>query len=210
MNAFICSSNEDIRKRLLTILSDNKIDSRIFTSADELVEILPVSPIVNLIYHLGSNSCSESKLTIIQKQFKEKLNTLVLDNSPSPDQGVRLLNMNVRGYANSWIEANKLITALSVIEQGEIWAGAIIIKYLLQKSSEQKIINSTETSILNKLSEREQEIAKHIYAGKKNRDIAEELYISERTVKAHLTTIYKKLNIRNRLELSLILAEKHN
>ena len=210
MNAFICSSNGDIRKRLLTILSDNKIDSRIFTTADELVEILPVSPIVNLIYHLDSNRCSESKLTIIQKQFKEKLNTLVLDNSPSPDQGVRLLNMNVRGYANSWIEANKLITALSVIEQGEIWAGAILIKYLLQKSSDQNIINSTETSILNKLSDREQEIAKHIYTGQKNRDIAEELFISERTVKAHLTTIYKKLNIRNRLELSLILAEKRN
>ena len=210
MNAFICSSNEDIRKRLFSILSDNKIDSRVFTTAEELTDILATSPIVNLIYHLDSDSCNESKLISLQKQFKQKLNTLALNNSPDSEQGIRLLNVNVRGYANSWIEANKLITALSVIEQGEIWAGAILIKYLLQKTTDQNIIKSTDTSILNKLSEREQEIAKHIYAGKKNRDIAETLYISERTVKAHLTTIYRKLNIRNRLELSLVLAEKHN
>ncbi|MCU7834879.1 MAG: response regulator transcription factor [gamma proteobacterium symbiont of Taylorina sp.] len=212
MNTFICSTNKEITNRLQTILSDHNIDSQIFTSFNDLRSALQKSSIINLIYHLDSDFNNEAEIEAIQAQFKEKINTLALSNMPNSEQGVRLLNNNIRGYANSWIEPDKLIVALSVIEQGEIWAGAILIEYLLSKSTEQNNSAQTEQAIdqfiLDQLSGREQQIVQHIFSGQQNKLIADDLGISERTVKAHLTTIYKKLKVRNRLELSLKLSKK--
>jgi len=212
MNTFICSTNNEVIKRLQSILSRHKIDTQVFSSGNELRKTLETAPIVNLIYHLDSKVNNEDEIETIQTQFKGKINTLVLSNMPNSEQGIRLLNHNIRGYANSWIEPDKLMIALSVIEQGEIWVGAILIEYLLGKTSEQNTLSQSsqtiDQSILDQLSDREQQIAQHIYTGQKNKLIADELFISERTVKAHLTTIYKKLQVRNRLELSLKLNKR--
>ncbi|NOQ79140.1 MAG: hypothetical protein GQ546_07040 [Gammaproteobacteria bacterium] len=154
----------------------------------------------------------EDELKIIQSNFKQKLNTLVLTNTPNPEQGVRLLNLNIRGYANSYLEHDKLITALSVIQQGEIWAGAALIQYMLSKTSASVKKNidvpaDNVSNIFKLLTSREQQIAQKILLGLQNKIIADELSITERTVKAHLSAIFKKLEVRNRLELTLKLQQ---
>ncbi|CAM3012510.1 response regulator transcription factor [Flavobacterium frigoris] len=56
-------------------------------------------------------------------------------------------------------------------------------------------------TIIEELSNQEMKIKKHIIAGKSNKEIAEELFISLNTVKTHITNIYNKLNVSNRKEL---------
>ena len=58
----------------------------------------------------------------------------------------------------------------------------------------------TNTTNLKRLSHREFEILQELFRGKLNKEIACALYISEDTVKKHLKSIYKKLEVRNRLE----------
>jgi len=53
------------------------------------------------------------------------------------------------------------------------------------------------------LSEREVQVARLIANGASNKEIADRLVITERTVKAHLTAIFEKLGVRDRLQLSL-------
>lgn len=201
-------------QRLVDILSAASSSAKIYTSIKDLTIALTKSAMVNLIYHISDerDTVNEIELEKLQKHFKDKINTLVLSNTPNSEQGVRLLNMNVRGYANSWIEPQKLLLALSTIEQGEIWAGAVLIEYLLSKSTEQNKTSHSDQSIeallFEQLTEREQQITQHIFSGQQNKLIADELFISERTVKAHLTTIYKKLDVKNRLELTLKLNKK--
>lgn len=214
MSTFICSNNKEVSQRLVEIVSAASSSAKIYTSTKDLTTALTKSAMVNLIYHISDegNTINEIELEKLQKHFKDKINTLVLSNTPDSEQAVRLLNMNVRGYANSWIEPQKLLLALSTIEQGEIWAGAVLIEYLLSKSIEQNKISHSDQSIeallFEQLTEREQQIAQHIFSGQQNKLIADQLCISERTVKAHLTTIYKKLGVKNRLELTLKLNKK--
>lgn len=214
MYTFICSNNKEVSQRLVDILSAASSSAKIYTSIKDLTIALTKSAMVNLIYHISDerDTVNEIELEKLQKHFKDKINTLVLSNTPNSEQGVRLLNMNVRGYANSWIEPQKLLLALSTIEQGEIWAGAVLIEYLLSKSTEQNKTSHSDQSIeallFEQLTEREQQITQHIFSGQQNKLIADELFISERTVKAHLTTIYKKLDVKNRLELTLKLNKK--
>ncbi len=59
---------------------------------------------------------------------------------------------------------------------------------------------------LDKLTKREQEIARLVATGENNKNIARQLDISERTVKAHLTSIFEKLKIRDRLQLVVYLS----
>jgi len=62
----------------------------------------------------------------------------------------------------------------------------------------------TLQAIVSNLTKRETEVAKHIATGASNKQIANALFICERTVKAHLTSIFEKLRIKNRVELTLI------
>jgi len=56
---------------------------------------------------------------------------------------------------------------------------------------------------MSALSERERDVALMIDQGKSNREIGDALFISERTVKAHLSSIYKKLHVEDRVHLIL-------
>lgn len=56
------------------------------------------------------------------------------------------------------------------------------------------------------LTRREQEIARLVLSGKSNREIAEHLGIAERTIKAHLTAIFRKLDVKNRAQMMACLA----
>ena len=55
------------------------------------------------------------------------------------------------------------------------------------------------------LTKREIEVAKSVADGCSNREIAERLNISERTVKARLTSIFQKLDVRDRVQLALLM-----
>jgi DNA-binding NarL/FixJ family response regulator len=63
------------------------------------------------------------------------------------------------------------------------------------------------SALLATLSSREHDVAKMIRDGENNKVIAKNLSISERTVKAHLTSIFKKLNVPDRLHLALYIKE---
>ena len=58
-------------------------------------------------------------------------------------------------------------------------------------------------SILSSLSKREQEVAQYVAKGMSNQEMADKMFVSLRTVKAHLSSIYDKTGLRNRLELGL-------
>ena len=57
------------------------------------------------------------------------------------------------------------------------------------------------------LSEREVTVVQHILAGESNKTIAEQLYISEKTVKTHIGNVFKKLQVRDRLQVALLCKE---
>ncbi|MCK5647376.1 MAG: response regulator transcription factor [Gammaproteobacteria bacterium] len=212
MNIFVFSVIKKITEHFSNELPETNYQVHYFSSIDDLKSAIENETVVHLIYHLGLRENDEAEFKTIQSSFKQKLNTLVLTNTPNPEQGVRLLNLNIRGYANTYLEHDKLIMALSVIQQGDIWAGASLIEYMLSKTavaSEEEIdvpaVNTT--SVFHLLTTREQQIAQNILMGLQNKVIADELSITERTVKAHLSMIFKKLEVRNRLELTLKLQQ---
>jgi len=103
-----------------------------------------------------------------------------------------------------------LIKAIEKVNAGEVWLERSMIANVLSRlsrNSKPVKISSAENNI-DELSEREKQIVRLIGQGFKNKKISTQLCISETTVRHHLTSIYSKLGVTDRLEL-LVYAHRY-
>lgn len=103
-----------------------------------------------------------------------------------------------------------LIKAIEKVNAGEVWLERSMIANVLSRLSRNSkpIRISSETENVTELSEREKQIVRLIGQGYKNKRISTQLCISETTVRHHLTSIYSKLGVSDRLEL-LVYAHRY-
>lgn len=96
-----------------------------------------------------------------------------------------------------------LIKALKKVHAGEVWFDRATIGRILRKRTEGSQRLSFHGSNISSLTAREREVITLIAQGLKNKQIAAKLFISETTVAHHLSSIFSKLDISDRLELML-------
>ena len=116
-------------------------------------------------------------------------------------QIVRALQLGVRGIVLKNATTDFLLKAIRHVAAGEYWVDREMLALWAQTQQ------SAGSS--GNLTPREKEIVRSILAGSTNRTIAGALHISEETVKRHLSNIYTKLGVANRLELALF-AMQHD
>lgn len=108
------------------------------------------------------------------------------------------------GYCHSFSDARILQQIRQVVADGQVWIGRELMQRLLSNvrlvTSRQ---NKPDTTWSEGLTSREVEVAVLAANGSSNQVIAIECNISERTVKAHLSAVFTKLNISDRLQLAL-------
>ncbi len=131
---------------------------------------------------------------------------------PSEDEGLFLISQGGRGYCNRYISAELLIKAVEVVRMGEVWLGHKLLFKLMENiarlnNASHAVADSQQpkNARLAQLTERESEIAGLIGDGASNKVIAQKLDITERTVKAHLSSIFRKTGASDRLQLGLLI-----
>lgn len=140
---------------------------------------------------------------------------IVLASQPDSEEALTLFAAGVRGYCNAHATPANLRQVASVVQAGGLWIGEALMQRLL--ASTQAAMSRTpaaglafdETSRasaerLSALTGREQEVARAVANGSSNKEIARQLGITERTVKAHIGSVFQKLKARDRLHLALI------
>lgn len=103
-----------------------------------------------------------------------------------------------------------LVKAIEKIHAGEVWIERSMVAHLLNSRDLARRSRDTdpEEQMISQLSERELGVIRLIGQGMKNQQIADELCISESTVRHHLTSIYGKLGVNDRLELLVFVHRK--
>ncbi|WP_245395170.1 response regulator transcription factor [methane-oxidizing endosymbiont of Gigantopelta aegis] len=141
---------------------------------------------------------------------------LIIGHRWPEQKQIQALLHGASGYFEQTQPPELLIKAISSIQSGEIWIHRKLVPQVIQsmiakaKHDTNTHTLSPDTPIaLSSLSKREIDVATRIATGQNNKQIAQNLNISERTVKAHLTSIFKKLNISDRLHLALLMNESH-
>ncbi|MBV1950849.1 MAG: response regulator transcription factor [Cycloclasticus sp.] len=141
---------------------------------------------------------------------------LVVGKGWSESKQINALVHGAAGYCGESEPAKLLVQAINSVLKGDIWIQrhlvTKVIGTLVRIKSEPLQPSSTSKTIelsarLDTLSARELDVANMIRNGESNKIIASSLGISERTVKAHLTSTFKKLNVSDRLHLALYIKE---
>ncbi len=140
----------------------------------------------------------------IEDVFSNDLGIKLMVVTPTPNfvEGMALLQKGIRGYGNLYMQKVHLLQALTTIKSDAVWLYPEMMQELIAVGSE---VTQHNEEVLALLSSREQEVAKEIEKGMSNKEIATALGITERTVKAHLSSIYEKLEVGDRLGLAMLL-----
>jgi len=138
------------------------------------------------------------------------VHTLVLAAAPKGDQIVEALRLGARGILLKRAPTHELFKGIRTIAAGQYWFCHESFPDLVQAIVEGKPCRETGASQPEFcLTRRETEIIALIEGGYANKDMAKKLGISEPAVKHHLTDIFDKLGVSNRLELVLFSIHHH-
>ena len=122
----------------------------------------------------------------------------------------RAVQIGAMGVVLKEKDPDELFKAIEKVYAGEVWLDrsltARVLSKMARSNGTRKI--ETETNKIDLLTERERQVVALVNEGLKNKGIADRLYISETTVRHHLTSIFSKLEISNRFELILFLHQQ--
>ena len=125
---------------------------------------------------------------------------------PQVEDLLSFTEIGVKGYFNAYMNASNYAQMLRLLSNGQSWFPPAMLSLAFDMAC--SVINRTlNTDVLDKLTKREREVALAVAEGKSNQIIAEDCGITERTVKSHLTNIFKKLDIKDRVGLVVLLNQ---
>jgi two-component system nitrate/nitrite response regulator NarL len=138
--------------------------------------------------------------------------TRVVILSANRDQGTlaAAVKAGARGVVSKEAPTDDVLLAVRKVHGGELWLDQSLMQALLGQLVAPAPKADPEAERIGTLTARERDVIGMIVQGKGalNKDLAERAFISERTLRNHLTTIYQKLDVANRLEL-YVYAIKH-
>lgn len=151
----------------------------------------------------------EERLLAI-KQIASKVEKLVvMSDELSETEAFKVMQFGAAGYCHYLAAPEQLVEIAAVVSRGGLWIGAQLMQKLLtvtagaHQSESQAALVAEE--VLSNLTPRERMVAIEVGKGATNKEIATRLEITERTVKAHISVIFEKLGVRDRVQLALFI-----
>ena len=136
------------------------------------------------------------------KKIKPDSRVLILTIHNEIDYLVKAIELGVNGYILKDSECSTLKKAIFTVYEGSTYIQPSLTPLIREKAEEQK-------NIFNTLTARELDVLRLLSSGMLNRDIANVLDISEKTVKNHVSNILKKLDVNDRTQAA-VMAVKNN
>ena len=135
-------------------------------------------------------------------RISPRTQVLVLTACDEKEEHVRAFRLGAKGVVLKDSARQTLMQAIHTVRAGQVWVDArmtgTLVEELAQLGPDSAAVSTRDE---NGLTEREREIVKLVATGQKNREVGATLSISERTVKTHLTNIFQKLGVRDRVGL---------
>jgi two-component system response regulator DegU len=145
----------------------------------------------------------DDKDTVQALPMLRRKGTRVLMLTTESDEGMILdaLKAGARGYLSENTTIQSLIKAIKSVSKGEIWVERKMISRMVDRDTNiGPGANQRQDAPKELLTSREREVLALLKEGKTNKEIAQTLYISEKTVKSHMNSIFRKFNVNGRLQ----------
>ncbi len=212
-------ANNSDRSALSLLIVDDKLRADITALVEPRYNCNDYSTLDTLLSHQTDNTVElilisyqflaqkEQEILALIKQQWSEAHILVIGPSIDIKDQVKILRYGARGYFDVNLLNEKLCFALDSILHGEVWVERHVISGLIDQLSKPPELSEQDRQKLDLLSPKELEVANLVSHGATNKIIANKMNITERTVKAHLTTIYNKMAIPDRLSLAIFFRD---
>ena len=154
--------------------------------------------------------CKDLDLSALKRQSGK---TLVIGDSFPEDKQITVILEGSSGYVDKSLSADLIPRVIESVLKGEIWLGRQLIPKMIAsleaKNHDKVRFDLDNLRLLSGLTEREKQVTRYINCGETNHKIAKEMNISDRTVKAHLASIYRKLGVEDRFQLVVKLKDAY-
>lgn len=135
--------------------------------------------------------------------FCSDVNVLLFGYGMTEEFLFKAMRAGARGYLNEKMRGDLLTTALDTVTNGGYWAERHILSQFISNKSLYDKIDNNIAQLYSRLTTRESEVLELILEGLTTNEIADKIYLSHQGVKAHLTNLFRKFEVKNRVQLIL-------
>lgn len=185
-------------KQLLELGGDFEVIAEACDGVECLDKLTMITPDILL---LDINMPNMNGLEVLQKikEKKMKVKVLVLTVHNEVEYLLKAVDIGVNGYLLKDSESSELKKAILSVIGGDDYIQPSLIPLLNSKM----IDRNKDSAKIENLTRRELEVLKLLAVGMYNKEVAEKLNISERTVKNHVSNIFKKINVTDRTQAAV-------
>lgn len=198
----ICSY-KIIQESLKTLIEDSQdieVIGSICTS-EQLSQVASFADLDAVLIYLIDKDTETVEIIGELLKVAPSLRVIILTSSKDLKNQTRAIQLGAVGIVQKEQNSRMLIEAIRQIYRGETWINQKILAKLLGNSNKKESLRPCNSRKTDSLTPREKEVIQMIGKGLKNKNIAENLFISEATVRHHLSSIYEKLDVEDRLNL---------
>jgi DNA-binding NarL/FixJ family response regulator len=196
-----------VRRGLQVFLStqnDIKLIGEAATGQETLAQVAALQPDVVLM-DINMPGMSGIEATKQIKLSHPDVKVIILTSFSDQEHALPAIRAGAKGYLLKDIEPEDLVRAIINVNSGKVELHPDVAGQLMSQfaDAEQEATPSVIDHGISELTAREQDVLKLIASGKSNRTIAEELFISEKTVKSHVSHVLSKLGMTDRTQAAI-------
>jgi two-component system, NarL family, nitrate/nitrite response regulator NarL len=202
----IVGPDPEVRRRLLECLaSENSVKpiSEVDAQPGLYHHVAALRPSV-IMFDVGGKPDTDALGMVSALSAMARI--IILADVDDDALAIQALKAGASGFCTRDTATPLLRKAVQLVEAGEIWVGRRVMLRLIEELAAMRVYEAAELADGDRLTSRERELAIMVAAGASNKEIAHRLAISIKTVKAHLTNIFKKLGLSTRLQLALTMG----
>ncbi|GAB4468215.1 MAG: response regulator transcription factor [Armatimonadaceae bacterium] len=161
-----------------------------------------------LLTDIGMPQVNGIELTDTLRREMPEVGVVILTIYNDDDRVFSAIKAGAKGYILKDSPPEETISAIRAVGRGEALLHPSLVARVMNEFARLSVQKAADNAVFAELTDREREVLAEIGKGKRNRDIAETLFISEKTVKNHISSIFSKLEINSRAEAALLAARQ--
>ena len=165
-------------------------------------ELLAKPALKYLVVDMQSSSSGMKALETIRRA-RPDIRMIVIGPAGNDELVMRSITAGARAFLDLSASPETVYEAVKIVTQGSIWAPRKLLSRLIDRLLDNPEPSTVTAPLSAELTSRERQVMELILKAKSNREIAVQLGIEERTVRAHLARLMRKAGVDNRIKLSM-------
>ncbi|GAA0852483.1 response regulator transcription factor [Aliiglaciecola litoralis] len=210
MAYFLIADDHPLFREALKAALQSRFEGAQFVESDNLSSTLAAiqshTGIELVLLDLNMPECEDFNGLIQVRQRFPNLPVMVISASDSPQTVAKAMGYGANAFVSKVAAIDTVVKAIQAVLAGDTWIPSELQDQYEGVCQEQKEISAKVAALTPK----QFEVLTCLQAGKLNKQIAEEMQVTEATVKAHISVIFKKLSVNTRTQAVLLVEKLHS